>query len=472
MAGVAELDQLQGLLHRLDAIARATPGSVIRADDWNTLVAVVVDIARAALASSDTEGVAPHEHVEQVSIGWLAPSLRALVERGPLGDPAASARVDALARLSDRLVKRADAADTEVERVRASVGDAATREVERQSRLARVQSTVEQIDTAGQDVLELRSSLNDLGAKVGRVLEVGAQLTVDGQAVDVGAIARRVDSLDAFREQLRQPSGELLDAAAVSRELADLRSKIPLAQPAAGGGRLTDAERSELVERAKAAIAEQVDASIERGRETIRVEVTSRLAAIDQVAARAVADALPAEGERIRSALRQEIATATGAVRDEAAERFEARVAEAVEAVQQRFEERLGRERADIRAEQETRIGVVRDELDSRASVRERDIEVRLATGNDARLEASRSQITAFITSQRQEVAATRQDIAAVQQEVSTQRQDLAVVKDQIGGHTRRLEVFDVRQTQFEAQVTRANPTILTQPQRVTRPNP
>ncbi len=477
MPGVEELDQLQGLLSRLDALATAAPGQVIRAADWNGLVSVVVEIARAALATDDADAVAVHEHVEQVSIGWLAPSLRAVIERGPLGDPAASARVDALARLAGQLARRADDAETQVERVRASLGDSATREVERQSRLLRVQRSVDEIDHAGQDVLELRSSLNDLGAKVGEVLEVGSRLTVDGQPIDLGAITKRVDRLDAFREKLRQPTGELLDAAAVARDLADLRASIPPARDGGGGVRLTGQELDELVERAKGAIVEQVDASIERGRKATRVELIERLGAIDAIAARAVADALPAEAERVRSALSQEVAAATNAVRDESIQRLDARVAEAVGTVQAGFEERLGRERAQIRDEQETRLAATREELDSRAVVRERDTQVRLATDGDARFEDSRLQLTEFIATQRQELTVQREELTIARRELSVaredlaaQRQELTVVKEQVGGATLQISALDARNAAVEAQVTRANPVF--GPQRSFRPNP
>ncbi|WP_163312690.1 hypothetical protein, partial [Klebsiella aerogenes] len=78
------------------------------------LVDIVVDFGRALLAREDAKVVPPHEHRDQVTAEWLAPALRAQIERGPLADPAQSLRLSAaelrLTRLSERLDTQQSAA--------------------------------------------------------------------------------------------------------------------------------------------------------------------------------------------------------------------------------------------------------------------------------------------------------------------------------------------------------------------------
>ena len=110
MPTVAELERLRALIERLIPLARAQRGELIRAQDWNEVVGAVIEVARAAYAESDHEaGIPPHEHPDQVKISWLEPALRALIERGPLADPAAAGKLEDLnrreSRLSDLLTK-------------------------------------------------------------------------------------------------------------------------------------------------------------------------------------------------------------------------------------------------------------------------------------------------------------------------------------------------------------------------------
>ena len=93
MPTVAQLDRLKALVDRLTPLTQIQRGELIRAQDWNDVVGMLLEVARAVLAEDAAEQtVPPHEHPDQVKSSWLDPSLRAIMERGPLSDPAQNAR--------------------------------------------------------------------------------------------------------------------------------------------------------------------------------------------------------------------------------------------------------------------------------------------------------------------------------------------------------------------------------------------
>lgn len=87
MATVVEIERLQALVERLGPLAAKARGELIAADDWNTLVAALIEVGRATVATGQA-GVPQHEHPDQVSIGWLDPQLRQIITGGGLKDPA------------------------------------------------------------------------------------------------------------------------------------------------------------------------------------------------------------------------------------------------------------------------------------------------------------------------------------------------------------------------------------------------
>src|SRR5918992_886787 len=117
MPTVEEIDRLTALLARLGPLADAQTGELIRAEDWNTVVDVLVEVAR-ALIEDQERPVRPHDHPDQVQLGWLDPRLRQVVEGGPLADPANIARVDSLERADERLQAALDGLAAQVAELR------------------------------------------------------------------------------------------------------------------------------------------------------------------------------------------------------------------------------------------------------------------------------------------------------------------------------------------------------------------
>ena len=153
MPTVADLERLRALNERLTPLANATQGELIRAEDWNTLVGAVSEIARVVLAEDREAAPAAHEHPDQVTSGWLDPRLRALIERGPLSDPAAEARLQALEQRVERLQARVEALFGSVGEVRDRVTDVATKDLIRQSEVVNVRLVVEGLGDSRESVL-------------------------------------------------------------------------------------------------------------------------------------------------------------------------------------------------------------------------------------------------------------------------------------------------------------------------------
>src|SRR5207253_10059690 len=123
----------------------------IQADDWRALTAAVVDLARATLGSDHAEAAQPHEHPDQVTVGWLDPGLRTVVQRGPIADPAVEVRIGALERNVDRLAARLGQLNGTLGEVRDRATEVATKDLLRANDVAAVRRTVEGMADARDD---------------------------------------------------------------------------------------------------------------------------------------------------------------------------------------------------------------------------------------------------------------------------------------------------------------------------------
>jgi hypothetical protein len=323
MAGVEELDRLAAMLRRLRPLAEQQAGELIRAEDWNLLVGAVMETAR-AMVESEARVVPAHDHPDQVQVGWLDPRLRQLVESGPLGDPAELARLAALERADERAKKALDSLHAELEKLRTRLRDVSTRDLERESSVNVVRRKVEGIADGRDDVLAVRAGLDSMRERVGRAVELAELLEQGGQAVDVGDLAERVDSLEELRENLLLPSGERFDAGSLERRLTELTNTL-----------VTEAELDDALKERRAVLDPADRASI--GDELItRVEADlairdaklqadlatrtdERLANIDALVARAIAETAPALTDAVVARFGNELDARLAAVREQAA---------------------------------------------------------------------------------------------------------------------------------------------------------
>src|SRR5215470_16314028 len=223
MPTVAQLDRLKALVDKLTPLMQIQRGELIRAQDWNDVVGTLLEVARAVLADDVTpQTVPPHEHPDQVKTSWLDPTLRAILQGGPLVDPAQDGRLGEVERRASRLSSMLDQIQSDSSEVRNRVSEISTRDLTRQADITSVRRTVDGINARGDEIQALRVTLASIQKDVQVAVSVGSQLQVNGQTVDMAAIDQRISSVEQLRDRLRTPAGDLLDATQLESRLTEL----------------------------------------------------------------------------------------------------------------------------------------------------------------------------------------------------------------------------------------------------------
>lgn len=404
MATVAELERLEALVARLVPLAAKQRGELIEAGDWNGVVGALIEVARAVLGDNRVEAVPDHEHNDQVTAGWLDARLRAQVLGGGLTDPAAVAAVGKLERRLGHLGDQLAGLTQGVDRVRTDVGEISTRDLAREADITRVGRRVDGIGDARLDVADLRETLRSLEVDVGRAVEVGQQLEVGGQTVDIAGLVSRVEAVEELRDRLTGADGTLLDAAAFDRRLAELRTTLVTEQEltdalAGVRVRLPDADRAALLEAARVSAAEVAGTSVRAAAAELRGEINQRLSTVGDVVSAAVATAVGGLSEDLLARARTDIGTAVSAsgqaLRAELSASFDTRLARVETAVGQRVD-RLAAEVGDrVAAAVASQIPAGLAPLDARiAGLGDRVVSAeRVAAAADARATESATRI-------------------------------------------------------------------------------
>ena len=315
MTTVEDLERLQALIERLGPLGSVQRGEPIRAQDWNSLVGTVVEVARAVLGEGRNQSVSSHEHVDQVTLAWLDPKLRALLERGPLADPAAEARIASLERQVAALSAQIDRLQSGVTDVRNRVVDVKTNDLVRQNELTSLRRSFEGQADPREEILSMRQTLGSLQNEVRIAVEVSGRLTHNSQPIDVAGMVDRLEQVEQLRDRLTLPDGSLLDARGLENRLTQLTNTLVTEQE------LDDAlktravvvpqDQLDLLEtKVRAGIKTDLDASNAQFADQLRGEVDNRLAGVDALVARAVGDALPGVQNATLEVFRPELAAA------------------------------------------------------------------------------------------------------------------------------------------------------------------
>jgi len=308
MPTVADLQRLDALTTRLTPLTRMAQGTLIRAEDWNAVVGALVEVARSVLASARDDVVPAHEHPESVSLAWLDPRVRSLIERGPGGDASIEARLSALERKLSRGDTRTNEVDDAVRQVRERVADVATRDLARESQLSELRRTLGGVADGRDDVTTMRESLTAMRSELATALEVGRRLVVNGQPFDAAAVEARLKGVEELRARLTRPDGALLDAPTLEQRLTELTNTLVTGEQLAAAlatrrASLTDADRGTIRDMVSANLQATFTTSIVASEDRLRGELTTRLSDIDASVGRAVNDAIPAlRGDILASA--------------------------------------------------------------------------------------------------------------------------------------------------------------------------
>jgi len=338
MPTVAQLDQLKALVERLAPLASIGPGELIKAQAWNDVVGSVIAIARAVLAQDATTVVAPHDHVDQVKLAWLDPTVRGIVERGPIADPATEGRLGEIERNIARASTQIDKLDQNTKEVRDRVAAVSTRDLARQSDVANLRSTVGGLSDSKDDVLALRTTLQSVQKDVQTALTVGQKLTVNGQPVDMAVIDQRIKNVEQLQTRLRTPAGDLLDATQLENRLTQLTNTLVSQKQLedffnSHPPKLPQATLDNIQASLHSTLKIDLDAAAKSLDDKLSANVTQRFAQIDQTVSRAVADALPGATQTILGTIRPEIATAATKTLADAQAALTSKLAEATGAL-------------------------------------------------------------------------------------------------------------------------------------------
>ena len=226
MATVAELERLSALTKRLVPLAEVRTGALIRADDWNLLTLSVIELARAVLIESDSGAVDKHEHADQVDIDWLTPKLRRLLEQGALSDPVANRRLVKLERELDKSQRVADDIRLNIDRLNGNLDSIKVNDIARDSDLTILRRRFESRGDSRDEIFELRKSLGTIQENLDKTLEIGEQISVNGQLADLNGLFERVNGLENLRQQLTDANGNLLNASTLDIRLAELQTQF------------------------------------------------------------------------------------------------------------------------------------------------------------------------------------------------------------------------------------------------------
>jgi len=338
MPTAQDLDTLRALLGKLQTVSSFQPGELIRAADWNTLAGVVAELAQAVLATESTATVPPHQHLDQVDLTWFTNQVNDLIQRGPLADPATQNRLTALQQTQTRLQSNLDAATSTLSDLRSRVSDVATSDLARQTALTNVQRTLSSVADPGPDIAAMRASLDSVQNSLATLQQAASSLVVNGQSVDVGALAGRITSLEQFREGLKSASGQSLDGATLDQRFAQLQgtavTQDQLTQAFADHPVQIPADQINALEtRLGTTLRDQVSTQLQAFQAQVQSNLDTRLAGVSDLVNSRISDAMPGLTQTLTANLNASIAAAQKAATDAANTSAQAAIAAREQAI-------------------------------------------------------------------------------------------------------------------------------------------
>jgi hypothetical protein len=242
-----QLPRIAGLVDRLGPLAGKQRGMQLDAQDWNTLVDVVlgalqIDRAQEETAQTSLEerfALRTHEHLGQVAADWLDPALQ-----GRLGDGGAS--VSTRTALAD-MAQKVESLGAEVARLsalvetqRAAIDRGATDAVDRAKTLRDFEGRFAGIENLRTGVTALTAQVQGVTTNVGTLLDLRKSLAdAAGKPIDVVAMRQQLTDLSALRDNLKGVDGTLLHLRDVELKQKELADVVGVGGPGGLEGRLS-----------------------------------------------------------------------------------------------------------------------------------------------------------------------------------------------------------------------------------------
>ncbi len=221
----SELSRLTALINRLLPLADVKRGDLITADNWNQVVGTLIELSQIVLAEGSNTSVLPHQHQDEVKLAWLEPSLRQLIEAGPISDPASKSALTNVERAVERLRERLIALDENLASLRKRMDEVRTLDLQRENEVIGIRRTIDGLADARKDVFDLRTSLDTIKAGINTTLEAADKLTVDDELVDFTTLLDRVGQMEELFNTLKLADGTLLNAQVLDNRLAEFANQ-------------------------------------------------------------------------------------------------------------------------------------------------------------------------------------------------------------------------------------------------------
>jgi hypothetical protein len=445
MSSVAELERIQGIVAALQGIGNAQRGDLIRAQQWNDLVSIVGSVAQMVLTALQQErAVPPHDHPDQVKLSWLDPSLRALVEKGSLSDPALVSRLGELNSRVSRLEARLDQVRDDTVNVRDRFAELSTRELVRDATIRDVRVLAEAQTIPEEKITGIREIL---GTQLRSELTVTLDKLRGDVTTDVDKKLATVDSSVAQRINDRVPLA--VDAALISvktqitKTADDLRAEAKSAaeKSAAGAADSVRGDLTKLIDQVQTGIGPAIKKELDTTLPVRFAEVQTAVATV-QKNAEAALTKVNAQATELQAAKAR-------------AEQIALQSDAAVKAAQQSLLEELNKRGAADRVT-----------LDKRFVEFEGKVDTRIDTRLTPRLTDFRNELTTTIqtTATNAATSAVKAERVQISAEMVTIARDQSLaLKDQVVAQVRADVDPVIKQSVLtEVKRTSATPLILT----------
>lgn len=231
MARTESLELLTKVIDKLAPIGQMTTGSPLRAAHWNAMVDAVRNMARLILSREKTTdallderyAVRDHAHTGKVGLTWFEPKARNLLEDAMSGAVEQRAAGTEMKREMSALREEIDELKDQVERVRVMLDGLRDEDSARQRQLSSLAVRLEGVADVEENLAGLKNRFNDIRTGLNDALAFRSQLTdPNGNLIDVSAIQTRVTDLEEIRDNLKTADGKIVNIREFESQLARL----------------------------------------------------------------------------------------------------------------------------------------------------------------------------------------------------------------------------------------------------------
>lgn len=237
MASTTQLERISGLVEKLEPISNKQRGMRIEAEQWNTLVEVLLGVLQLdRLQEQRTENLLEkrfaakdHEHLGQVSLAWLDSDLQSRLGGGEnsIATRQVIAEMDQKIRSLSAQVAKLSSALENSQRV---LDDTIVSNANKTKALLGFEERFKGVEDLRTTVTTLSNDVGSVRVNVDKVLELRKSLQDEaGNPINVAQIKRDLTDLQSVRENLKGSDGKPL-------RLRDLEVKIQEVADVVGTG--------------------------------------------------------------------------------------------------------------------------------------------------------------------------------------------------------------------------------------------